>query len=125
VAPSGTYPITFSGPNTGGSGRVNQTVSATFVNGSANVTWIGGLTSNLYAPNVLLQGITSGGLGADSPIIMPNRIIELGAAWYALSERGESLGVGSMFSEDKYRRALDDLSNKDQAQQGDLVMIVA
>jgi hypothetical protein len=56
---------------------------------------------------------------------MPNRVIELGAAWYALSERGESLGTNSMFSEDKYRRALDDLATKDQAEQGDLVMIVA
>lgn len=125
VAASGTYPITFSGPNTGGSGRVNQTVNATLVNGSRNVTWVGGLTSNLFAPNVLLQGITSGGIGADSPIIMPNRIIELGAAWYALAERGESLGTNSAFSEDKYRRALDDLATKDQAMQGDLMMIVA
>jgi len=122
---SGSYPITFSGPNTGGSGRVNQTVTATFVQGNANFTWVTGLTSNLFAPNVLLGGITSGGLGADSPILMPNRIIELGSAWYALSERGEQLGVGSIFSEDKYRRALDDLAGKDQAEQGDLTMVVA
>jgi hypothetical protein len=123
--PSGNYPITFSGPNTGGSGRINQTVTATFIKGNTAFTWGGGLTSNLYAPNVLLQGLTSGGLGADSPIIMPSRIIELGSAWYCLAERGESLGTNSMFSEDKYRRALDDLATKDRAQQGDLVMIVA
>src|SRR5208337_12653 len=123
--PSGSYPIVFSGPNTGGSGRVSQTLSASFIQGSTAVTWGTGLTSNLFAPNVLLQGITSGGLGCNSPIIMPARVIELGAAWYALAERGESLGAGSMFSEDKYRVAMSDLAGKDQAQQGDLVMIVA
>lgn len=126
---SGNYPIVFSGPNTGGSGRVSQTLIASFTNNSTIVNWSsstpGGLTSNLFAPNVLLQGITSGGLGADSPIVMPSRVIELGAAWYALSERGESLGAGSQFSEDKYRRALDDLATKDRAQQGDLMMIVS
>ena len=100
-------------------------MNATFTQGSAVVTWGTPLTSNLFAPNVILQGVTSGGLGCDSPIMMPNRVIELGAAWYALSERGESLGTNSMFSEDKYRRALDDLATKDQAEQGDLVMIVA
>jgi hypothetical protein len=122
---SGSYPIIFSGPNTGGSGRVSQTVTATFIQGSTAVSWSTGLTSNLFGPNVLLTGVTSGGLGADSPIIMNNRIIELGAAWWALSERGESLGTGSMFSEDKYRRAIDDLVSKDQAEQGDLMMIVS
>jgi hypothetical protein len=124
--PSGTFPIIFSGPNTGGSGRVSQTVNATFIQGNAAVTWAAQpLTSNLFAPNVILQGITSGGLGADSPIVMNNRIIELGAAWWALEERGETLGTSSMFSEDKYRRAIDDLIGKDQAEQGDLMMIVS
>jgi len=122
---NGPYPIIFSGPNTGGSGRVSQTVTATMVQGSKNVTWTPGLTSNLFAPNVILTGVTSGGLGADSPIIMNNRIIELGSAWWALEERGETLGANSMFSEDKYRRAIDDLIGKDQAEQGDLMMIVA
>ena len=66
-----------------------------------------------------------GTVGIDSPISMPARIVELGAAWYALSERGEELGQNSMFSEDKYRRALDDLATKDRADQGDLMMVVA
>jgi hypothetical protein len=123
--PSGTFPIIFSGPNTGGSGRVSQTVNATFIQNNAAVSWGTPLTSNLFAPNVILQGITSGGLGADSPIVMNNRIIELGSAWWALEERGETLGTASMFSEDKYRRAIDDLISKDQAEQGDLMMIVA
>ena len=56
---------------------------------------------------------------------MPSRIIEIGTSWWALHERGEELGTGSMFTEDKYRRAMDDLAGKDQAMQGDLVMIVA
>jgi hypothetical protein len=58
-------------------------------------------------------------------LIVPSRLVELGAAWYALAERGESLGAGSAFSEDKYRRAMDDLATKDRAEQGDLMMIVA
>lgn len=65
----------------------------------------------------------TGGLGADSPIIVPARLVELGAAWWCLQERGESLGTNSMFSEDRYRTAMDDLINKDQANQGDLVLV--
>jgi hypothetical protein len=122
--PSGTYPTTFSGANTGLTGIVKQTVNATFVNGATTCTWTPALTSNLYLPQVVVQGFLSGGMGADSPIIMPNRIIELGAAWYALSERGESLGASSMFSEDKYRRAMDDLMGADKSSQGDLMMVV-
>jgi hypothetical protein len=123
---TGTYTLIFSGPNTGGSGRVSQTITATLTqNSTAATAFSAALTSNLYAPNVLLQGITSGGLGCDSPLIVPSRLVELGAAWYALAERGESLGAGSAFSEDKYRRAMDDLATKDRAEQGDLMMVVA
>jgi hypothetical protein len=121
---SGTYATTFSGANTGSSGIVTQTVNATFVQGLTTCSWTPTLNSNLFVPTVTVQGFLSGGMGADSPIIMPNRIIELGAAWYALSERGESLGTNSMFSEDKYRRAMDDLMGADKSSQGDLMMVV-
>jgi hypothetical protein len=122
---SGTYATTFSGANTGSSGIVTQTVNATFMQGLTTCSWTPALTSNLFIPTVTVQGFLSGGMGADSPLIMPNRIVELGAAWYALSERGESLGTNSMFSEDKYRRAMDDLAGADKSSRGDLMMIVA
>jgi hypothetical protein len=125
---SGTYTVTFTGPNpvTLGTGVVNQTLTATFTNGSTAVTAFSASINNTsFGAVVYVQGFLSGGIGADSPIQVPSRIVELGAAWYALSERGENLGTASMFSEDKYRRAMDDLATKDRANQGDLVMIVA
>lgn len=64
-------------------------------------------------------------VGIDSPILVPARLVELGASWWALQERGEELGAGSMFSEEKYRIALDDMATKDQAMQGDIMMVVA
>lgn len=126
--PSGTYTVTFTGPNpvTLGTGVVNQTLTATFLNGSTAVTAFSAPINNTsFSAIVTVQGFLSGGIGCDSPIIMHSRPLELGAAWYALSERGESLGVNDMFSEDKYRRALDDLATKDIVMQGDLMMIVA
>ena len=124
--PSGTYTLTFTGPNpvTLGTGVVNQTITATFTNGSTAVSSFSAAINNTsFSAIVVVQGFLSGGMGADSPILMDSRIIELGSAWYALSERGESLGTNDMFSEDKYRRALDDLVTKDIAMQGDLMMI--
>lgn len=121
---SGTYATTFSGPNSGSTGIVNQTVNAVYVLGLTTCSWTPALNSNLFVPTVMVAGFLSGGMGCDSPIIMPSRIIELGTAWYALSERGEELGTNSMFSEDKYRRAIDDLSGADKGNQGDLVMVV-
>jgi hypothetical protein len=56
---------------------------------------------------------------------MDKRILELGAAWWCLQERGESLGANSMFSEERFRASMDDLIQKDVAMQGDLMMIVA
>ena len=122
---SGSYSLTFSGPNTGATGQVNQTVTATLTQNSKSVTWTPALTSNLFTPTVLVTGLYSGGVGADSPIIVPSRVLEIGSSWWSLEERGEELGASSMFTEDKYRRALDDLATKDRAMQGDLMMIVA
>jgi hypothetical protein len=66
-----------------------------------------------------------GTMGLDSPILVPSMPIEFGASWYALQERGEELGTSSMFTEERYRRALDDALSRDQGEQGDLQMIVA
>lgn len=52
-------------------------------------------------------------VGLDSPILVPNFPIELGASWYALSERGEELGTSSMFTEERYRIASDDAATRD------------
>lgn len=125
IYPSGTYSVTFSGVATAGSGTVNQTVTATLTNGSTAITWTPALTYSTLSATFYATGIYSGGLGCDSPILVPNRIVELGTSWYALEERGEELGAGSMFTEERYRRALDDLSVKDRAEQGDLMMIVS
>lgn len=54
----------------------------------------------------------------DTAILVPIRPVELGAIWYALEERGEELGVNAIFSEKKYRKALDDAISRDAAEQG-------
>lgn len=64
-------------------------------------------------------------VGLDSPLLLPTRVIELGASWYALSERGEELGTSSLFSEERYRVALDAAVAVDQGEQGDLQLIIA
>jgi hypothetical protein len=63
-------------------------------------------------------------VGLDSPILIPNYPIELGSTWYALSERGEELGTSGMFSEDRYREALDDNVTRDPGTAA-LEMIIA
>lgn len=52
-------------------------------------------------------------VGLDSPILVPNAPIELGAIWHALAERGEELGQSNMFTEERYDIALDDAVTRD------------
>jgi len=59
----------------------------------------------------------------DTHVKVPARPIEMGALWYALEERGEELGVNGVFSQTKYRDALDDAVSKDQAEQGGLNLV--
>jgi hypothetical protein len=121
---NGVATVTFTGQNVVGSGAVTQTITATFAQGSTLVTnFSAPLAYNILSPTVLVTGGLSGGLGADSPLIVPSRVLEIGTSWWALEERGEELGANSMFTEERYRRALDDFAGKDQAMQGDLVMI--
>ena len=63
-------------------------------------------------------------VGLDSPILVPNYPIELGASWYALTERGEELGASNMFTEERYREALDDNVTRDPGTTA-LEMIIA
>jgi hypothetical protein len=79
--------------------RIDATVA-----GSAAYPWTDPSGFNLW---------TGSTVGLDSPILVPNYPIELGSSWYALQERGEELGAGSMFTEERYRDALDDQVSRD------------
>lgn len=81
--------------------RIDATVA-----GSANYPWLGTV-------------------GLDTPILIPNKPIELGSTWFAFQERGEELGTSSMFTEERYRNALDSAVSRDEAEQGDLQLVVA
>jgi hypothetical protein len=61
----------------------------------------------------------------DEVIMIPARPLEIAAIWYALEERGEELGQGSMFTEERFRKALDDAIARDDAEQGgnDLLVV--
>jgi hypothetical protein len=60
----------------------------------------------------------------DEEVKVPSRPIEVGGIWYALQERGEELGTNSMFTEERFRNALDDAIASDSAEQGDNNLIV-
>lgn len=63
--------------------------------------------------------------GLDTVIKVPNQPIEIGSTWWALQERGEELGTGSMFTEDRYRTAIDDEVARDIGQKGDIIMVLS
>ena len=66
-----------------------------------------------------------GSCGLDTPIMVPAEPIEIGASWYALKERGEELGTDSLFTEERFRVALDDAVSRDIGEQGDLQMVLS
>lgn len=57
----------------------------------------------------------------DTAISIPAAALELGVTWMALEERGEELGIEGIFSEQRYRTALDAEVSRDEAEQGDLM----
>jgi hypothetical protein len=59
----------------------------------------------------------------DTNILVPNRPLELGVIWYALHERGEELGVNSLYTEERFRQALDSAIARDWAEQGGLDLV--
>ena len=59
----------------------------------------------------------------DTNILIPNRPLEIGAIWYALHERGEELGVNSLYTEERFRQALDAAIARDWAEQGGLDLV--
>jgi hypothetical protein len=80
----------------------------------------------LFNPQSRIDPTLAGSTGGlDTPILAPNFPIELGSSWYALQERGESLGTSSMFSEERYREALDDAIGRDMNRSGDIVMVLS
>lgn len=81
---------------------------------------------SLYTPQARIDATVPGTTGGlDTPILSPNFPIELGGSWYALEERGEELGTNSLYTEDRYRKALDDAVSRDVGQKGDIVMVLS
>jgi hypothetical protein len=54
----------------------------------------------------------------DDVVLVPARPIEMGAIWYALEERGEELGTNALFTEERFRAALDNAVAADAEEQG-------
>lgn len=80
----------------------------------------------LFNPQGRIDPTVAGSTGGlDTAILTPNFPIELGSSWYALEERGEELGTNSMFTEERFRKALDDAISRDIGQKGDIMMIVS
>lgn len=63
--------------------------------------------------------------GLDTAITVPTQPIEYGTIWYALQERGEELGTSTVFTEERFRVALDDAIARDQEESGGIEMIVS
>lgn len=61
----------------------------------------------------------------DTAITIPVRPVEVGTLWYALEERGEELGINALFSEERFRKALDDSIARDDAEQGGTELILS
>lgn len=60
----------------------------------------------------------------DTVIKIPIRPLIVGATWYALEERGEELGTGGLFNEQRFNDALDSAIGRDATGQGDNIELV-
>lgn len=60
----------------------------------------------------------------DVSILIPSRALLLGSMWWALQEKGEELGQGSIFTEERYRNALDTEVSREVEEQGGLQLVV-
>lgn len=63
--------------------------------------------------------------GLDTLITVPTQPIEYGTIWYALQERGEELGTSTVFTEERFRTALNDAISRDKDESGGIEMIIA
>ena len=82
------------------------------------------LTDRTYVVTLIVPQNRIGFDETSTVISIPTRPIELGAVWYCLEERGEELGVGAVFSEKKYRMALDDAITRDATESGQNTQLV-
>lgn len=55
----------------------------------------------------------------NTELVIPTRALVIGTVWAVLQERGEELGQSSMWTEERYRIALDDEVSADMAEQGE------
>lgn len=56
-------------------------------------------------------------------IKIPLRPLLVGTLWYCLEERGEELGINGIYTEQRYRDALDSAIARDMAEQGGLDLV--
>ena len=56
-------------------------------------------------------------------IKIPDSVLELGTTWWAYAERGEELGPTNMFTEERFRQALNAATSREEAEQGGLDMV--
>lgn len=112
------YSTTFAIDNTGGS-NVNLMVYP-----GASVARTVQLTLCNPIPRIdpTIAGSTG---GLDTIVTVPIQPIEYGTIWYALQERGEELGTSTVFTEERFRTALDDAISRDQEESGGIMMTVA
>jgi hypothetical protein len=59
----------------------------------------------------------------DTNIKIPERVLVQGSVWFALEERGEELGQSGMWTEERYRKALDDAVSLEISEQGGLQLV--
>lgn len=112
------YSTTFAIDNIGGSGVNLMVYPGASVARTIQLT----LCNPLPRIDPTVAG-TTGGL--DTLITVPFQPIEYGTIWYALQERGEELGTNTVFTEERYRTALDDAIARDSEESGGIVMTVA
>jgi hypothetical protein len=78
---------------------------------------------DLIIPQDRLDGTDSTDLATN--IKVPVRPIVMGLVRYILEERGEELGINSMYSEERETRALQDAIARDRAEAGDDSLVVS
>lgn len=59
----------------------------------------------------------------DTNISIPERVLVQGSVWAALEERGEELGQSGMWTEERYRKSLDDATSQELTEQGGLRLV--
>jgi hypothetical protein len=112
------YSTTFAVDNTGGSG-----VSLLVYPGANQARTV---QITLCNPVPRIDPTVAGSTGGlDTIISIPTQPIEYGTIWYALQERGEELGTSTIFTEERYRTALDDAIARDSEESGGITMTVA